>query len=257
MSEVTGNAATGTPDWVDLGIPDLERAKEFYNAVFGWEFLEGPPETGGYTMCLVRGRRVAAIMRNPDPTATAFWWNVYFATDDLDGAVKRISDAGGTVPMAAMDVLDQGRMAIAVDPQGAQFGLWQGMAMHGAELVNEPGAFAWNELVTPDAAGAAAFYSAVFDRPVESMNVPGMDYRTVKVDGRDVAGVHGLPDAPAARWTTYFAVADADEAARTALAHGGTVVAEPKDSPYGRFGILRDPFGAEFAAMRLQENPPE
>lgn len=251
MSEVTGNPATGTPTWVDLGIPDLERAKEFYGAIFGWEFLQGPPESGGYTMCLVRGKQVAALMPNPDTAASGYWWNTYFATDDVDGCVKRIHDAGGTTPMGAMDVMDQGRMAMAIDPQGAQFGLWQGRAMHGTELINEPGAVTWTELTTRDGAAAGDFYSAVFDVPVERVDVPDFDYRTFKVGGRDVAGIWGSPDAMSSRWTTYFAVQDADAAARTAQEGGGTIVAEPKDSPYGRFAILKDPFGAEFAAMKL------
>ncbi len=158
------------------------------------------------------------------------------------------------MPMSAMDVMDQGRMAIAIDPQGAQFGLWQAMAFPGAELVNEPGAVTWIELATPVSAAASAFYSAVFDVPVEVMSAD-FDYRTIKVGGRDVAGVFGVPDAGQARWMTYFAVADADAAARVAAEMGGSVLSEPQDSPYGRFARLADPFGAEFSAMKLPEQP--
>ena len=73
MSTVTGNQPDGTPTWIDLGIPDLDRAIAFYGAVFGWDFLVGPEEAGRYTMCLLRGLPVAALMPNPDPTASAFW----------------------------------------------------------------------------------------------------------------------------------------------------------------------------------------
>jgi len=85
MSEVTTNQPNGTPTWIDLGIPDLDRAMEFYRALFGWEFDVGPAETGHYAMCLLDGKPVAAIMPNPDSSATDFWWNVYLATDDCDG----------------------------------------------------------------------------------------------------------------------------------------------------------------------------
>ena len=37
MSFVTGNQPDGTPTWIELGVPDLERAMEFYRALFGWE----------------------------------------------------------------------------------------------------------------------------------------------------------------------------------------------------------------------------
>ena len=62
MSYVTTNQPDGTPTWIDLGIPDLDRAKAFYGAVFGWEFDVGRTGAGRYTMCLLNGRPVAAIM---------------------------------------------------------------------------------------------------------------------------------------------------------------------------------------------------
>jgi predicted enzyme related to lactoylglutathione lyase len=256
MTEITSNAANGTPAWVDIGIPDLERAEEFYGALFGWEFDEGPPETGRYTMCLLRGQQVAAIMENPDPNATAFWWNAYFATDDVDGALKRITDAGGRVVMEAMDIMDQGRMAMATDPLGGQFGLWQGRAMIGARIVGEPGSMAWTEQETPDTKASSSFYAAVFERPVEPMGVPDFDYSTIQVDGQPVAGIWGMPERDTARWVTYFAVDDTDAAVRVAAEKGGTVERAAQDSPYGRFALLKDPFGATFSVLTMAENPP-
>jgi predicted enzyme related to lactoylglutathione lyase len=256
MTEVTRNAPNGMPNWVDLGIPDLQRAEEFYSAVFGWDFDEGPEESGYYTMCLLRGQPVAALMPNPDPNATTFWWNTYFATDDCDGTAKRIADAGGTVVMEPMDVMDAGRMVMALDPQGGQFGLWHGAAHIGTRFREEPGSIAWAELETPDTKAAAEFYATVFERPVERMDVPDFDYSTVTVDGRPVAGLWGVPERRASRWVTYFAVEDADAAVRAATDAGGIVEKPAQDSPYGRFAVLQDPFGATFSVMRLAENPP-
>ena len=65
--DVDTNQPLGTPTWIDLGVPDLDRALAFYGAVFGWDFDVGPEETGRYTMCLLRGRRVAAISAMHDP----------------------------------------------------------------------------------------------------------------------------------------------------------------------------------------------
>ena len=84
MTLVTENQPEGTPTWIDLAVPDLERAMGFYGPLFGWEFQVGPGETMPSTQCLLGGRRVAALARNPDPQATAFWWNVYLATADCD-----------------------------------------------------------------------------------------------------------------------------------------------------------------------------
>src|SRR5919108_2174883 len=147
MSELTTKQPTGTPTWIDLGIPDLDRAMAFYGSLFGWEFEVGPAEAGAYATCLLRGHRAAGLMGNADQGATSFWWQVYFATDDCDATAKRIVDAGGTLVHAPMDAMGQGRLAVARDPVGAQFGLWQAGTSIGAEVVNEPGALLRNDLV--------------------------------------------------------------------------------------------------------------
>ncbi len=257
MVNITSNPPTGTPTWLDLGIPDIQRAKEFYGALFGWEFEEGPPETEGYTMCLLRGQPVAAVMANPDPQATSFWWNLYFASDDCDGTAKHIADAGGQLVMAPMDVMDAGRMAIARDPAGAQFGLWQGRTHPGARIVDEPGSLAWNELRTPAAEAARTFYQAIFDYTLEPVQTPDIDYTLLhRPDGHIVGGIHGVADARSSSWITYFQVDDTDAAARRIVDAGGTISGAPQDSPYGRIAAAEDPFGVEFHIVASLANPP-
>jgi predicted enzyme related to lactoylglutathione lyase len=247
MSEVTTNQPNGTPTWIDLGIPDLERAMEFYGALFGWDYDVGPEEAGRYTMCLLRGRPVAALMPNPDRGATEFWWNVYFATDDCDGTVKRVADAGGTVLTAPMDVMDAGRMAIVRDPVGAQFGLWQGRAHIGCEIVNEPNSLIRNDLDTPTPVPARDFYAAVFDYTLDRNEVrPHLDFTFLRrPDGHEIGGILGT-DAPTSRWTTMFEVEDTDAVVARAVEAGGTA-GTPQDTPYGRMATITDPFGAEFS----------
>jgi len=247
MSFVTANQPNGTPTWIDLGIPDLDRAMEFYRALFGWEFDVGPAETGHYTMCLLHGRPVAALMPNPDATATGFWWNVYLATDDCDGAVKRITDSGGTLVQAPMDVMDQGRMALAKDPVGAQFGLWQGRAFVGAQVVNEPNSLLRNDLVTPTPEPARAFYAAVFDFGLDvNPDLPGLDFTFLRrPDGHEVGGIVGDPSAPSSRWRTLFEVTDTDAVAAQAITAGGGA-GTPSDMVYGRIAEITDPFGTQF-----------
>ena len=100
--DVDTNQPLGTPTWLDLGVPDLDRALKFYGALFGWEFEIGPEETGRYTMCFLRGRRVAAISAMYDPSRV--FWNVYLATDDCDRSAERARAAGGTLLIEPMAV---------------------------------------------------------------------------------------------------------------------------------------------------------
>ena len=247
MSELTTTQPAGTPTWIDLGIPDLDRAMTFYGALFGWEFDVGPAEFGHYTQCLLRGRPVAAIRPNPDPDATDFWWNVYFATDDCDAAAARARDAGGSIITGPMDVLDQGRTAIIKDTTGAQCGLWQAGAHIGCEIVNEPNALLRNDLVTAESGPARDFYVAVFGYTLDANpDMPELDFTFLRrPDGHEIGGIAGDPKATKSRWRTLFQVDDADAAARRAVDAGGTS-AEPYDMIYGRVANITDPFGTEF-----------
>ena len=248
MTELDANQPHGTPTWIDLGVPDLERAMEFYGAVFGWEFDVGPESTGRYTMCLVRGREVAAIMPNHDEGATEFWWNVYFATDDVAGTTSKAEAVGGQVIAPPMDVMDKGRMAILKDPVGGQFGLWHGNRHIGARLVNEPNAWLRNDFVTPNPGPAREFYATVFGFSLDTDEYAGEGDFTFlrRPDGHEIGGVLGDPEAVTSSWGTLFMVDDADAAAERAAAAGGTA-ASPYDMAYGRIAELKDPFGTPFS----------
>jgi uncharacterized protein len=245
--DVDTNQPLGTPTWLDLGIPDLDRALQFYGALFGWEFEIGPEETGRYTMCFLRGRRVAGISAMHDPARV--FWNVYLATDDCDRSAERARAAGGTLLIEPMDVMDQGRMAIVRDPVGAQFGLWEGRAHTGAQVVNEPGALVRNDLVTPDPGPARDFYAAVFDFSLEgNPQMPQADFTFLRrPDGHEVGGIMGAPGSSSA-WSTTFEVAGTDEAVQRALDAGGRSDGA-KDFLYGRLATITDPFGAEFSII--------
>jgi uncharacterized protein len=149
MSEV-GSYTPGMPAWVELATSDPEGARRFYRELFGWEFQTGSADSGQYTTCLVRGHTVAGIAGEPAPAEIPTAWTTYLASGDVDDMASRISAAGGRLTAEPVDAMDEGRMAIAVDPTGAVFGLWQADKHLGASLVSEPGAVSWTELQTGD-----------------------------------------------------------------------------------------------------------
>ena len=250
MSYVTQNQPDGTPTWIDLGIPDLDRAMEFYGALFGWEFEIGPEEYGRYTTCRLDGRRAAALVPNPDPSATEFWWTVYLAADDVATTLARAVAAGGGVVDGPFDIPEQGRGALLRDSVGAQFGIWQGRAHIGCEVVNEPGALVRNDLVTPTPGPARDFYTAVFEFGLDrNEDMPEADFTFLRrPDGHEIGGIFGNPAAPRSMWSTVFEVADTDAAVRRAAETGGKA-AEPIDMLYGRLAMVTDPFGTEFSVI--------
>ncbi|MFJ3954700.1 VOC family protein [Streptomyces libani] len=249
MSEISINQPLGTPTWIDLGVPDLDRAKEFYRALFGWEYVERSAATGPFTLCLLRGRRVAALR----PVSAAdvegeSWWLPYLATDDCDAVAERIVECGGAVPVPPSDVAGLARTAVVADPVGARFGLWQGRTLPGCELVNEPDTLIRNDLASPDPEPARRFYSTVFDFTLDGNDdLPGFDFTFLRrPDGHEIGGVFGDPTAPASRWQTVFEVADTDAVAARAVAAGGTA-GTPEDAPYARMAAITDPFGTAFS----------
>ncbi|HYH53845.1 MAG TPA: VOC family protein [Solirubrobacterales bacterium] len=260
MSERT-SYAPGTPCWVDLSTPDLEGAERFYGELFGWEIPELPDsaEMGGYRRARKAGKDVAGampLMQEGQPPA----WNTHISVDDADAIARAIQENGGTMIAEPMAVSEYGRLAVFTDPEGAFFGIWEPQVFAGAELVNEPGTLAWNELSTRDPEAAKKFYGAVFGWTFEDLQFEGMgSYVNVLRDGELVGGMlniaeRGVPAEVPAHWQVYFAVEDTDATVELAKQKGGEVVVSPFDVPAGRLAILSDPFGAGFAVIVFSED---
>lgn len=215
-------------------------------------------ELGGYRRAKKGGADVAGVMplmQEGQPTA----WTTHVAVADADETVAAVRDAGGSVIAEPMDVMGMIRFAIVADPSGAAFGVTQPGTFAGAELVNEPGAFCWNELETRDPEGAKAFYGAVFGWGFEDHDMGPMGIYTEWKLGEDsIGGMMDMgntqmpPEVPS-HWLAYFAVESTDEALEKVRAGGGEVLFGPVDIPAGRFATVADPFGAAFDVIQMPE----
>jgi predicted enzyme related to lactoylglutathione lyase len=258
MAMVTRDGyAPGTPSWVDLQSPDVGESVTWYAELFGWETGEASPEGGGYTPFTMRGVPVAGVGPTTEPGTPG--WTTYISVEDATRSANLVEMAGGTVLTAPIDVLDVGRMALVADPQGAVFALWQPRAHRGAGLVNEPGGFAWNELLSPDPTASRAFYARVFGWGANTMAMGPTEYTEWTLDGASVGGMMALgapwPEGTPPRWIVYFSVADCDATAARVTATGGQVMAPPMDIPPGRVALVADPHGAVFYVMKLASPP--
>ncbi|MBO0692114.1 MAG: VOC family protein [Acidimicrobiaceae bacterium] len=248
----------GVPSWVDLSTHDLDGSRRFYSQVFGWDIEPGPPETGGYSNATLRGLPVAGIGPQMDPNLPPYWTN-YVNVADVDAVAGRVSEAGGRVAFGPTDVMEFGRLALFLDPTGAALGLWQPNTHRGAGLVDEPGAFAWSELITSDSEGAKTFYEAVFGwHPVSHGEGPH-EYTEFEVDGESIAGMlpkqPDMPEDVPSFWGVYFAVADIAASLEQAKSLGATVVMGPNEVPQGTFAALTDNVGAIFSMIQLAAEP--
>jgi uncharacterized protein len=248
----------GTPNWVDLQTTDQKAAKEFYAGLFGWTYDDQPmPEGAVYSMAMLGEQHVAALApQSPELAAAGAppMWNTYIAVGSVDDAISKVAAAGGQVAMGPFDVMEAGRMAFILDPSGAAVAFWQASQHIGATLVNEPGAIAWNELITTDPS-AAAFYEQVLGLTTSVVDMGAGQYTIFEADGAQVGGTTApqMPGVPN-HWHVYFAVADADASAAKVTELGGALLVEPFDTPVGRIATVRDPQGAVFSIIQLAVN---
>ena len=247
----------GTIAWMDLMTDDQQGAMKFYGALFGWTFEVGGQETGGYAMAFKDGRMAAGIGQKSPQMQFPNAWSVYFGVENAEATLARVVSNGGQTMMPPMDIPQSGRMAMAVDNTGAVFGLWQPTGHKGAQLIDEPGAMTWYEVNTRDAEKARHFYSKVFDLEAVKMDAPGMTYWMLNRGEKTYAGILQMneqwPKEIPPHWMGYFAVEDADAAAKKVAELGGKVMVPPFDSPYGRISVVQDPQGASFSVIKLSQ----
>ena len=269
----------GVPCWSDTGHPDPDAAVAFYGDLFGWEFEDMMPPGAGvkYFIARMRGLDVAAVGSAPEAGPPMATWNMYVWVDSADETAAKVRDAGGSVVVEPMDVMDSGRMAMFTDPEGAAFGVWQAKEMKAARIVNEHGSVNFNDLNTRDPEAAKAFYGKVFGW--QTIGLPGgfqmwtlpgygdhleesnpdlrkqmAEFDAPKGFEDVVASIVPIPDDQPdipPHWGVTFAVDDADAIADKATELGGTVVVPPFDAPWVRATVVADPQGASFTASKF------
>lgn len=244
----------GVPSWVDHASPDPAAASAFYSGLFGWQVEDLGPDAGGYRMATLRGRPVAGVgpLMSPGPPR----WSMYVTVDDADALAGLVSENGGAVFMAPMDVMTAGRMGVFADPQGAAFCVWQPQDHQGAGVINEPNTYSWSELVTDDIEAAKTFYGSVFGWTGDTYGEGQGAYTEWKLADRSIGGMMArTPEMPAEvpnYWATYFSVADVAAAVERINELGGSVMMGPTEVEPGIFAVATDPQGAAFNVIQLK-----
>jgi uncharacterized protein len=259
MTEVQKHAP-GMFCWVELAAKDGPAAKKFYRSLFDWGVDDIPNDAGVYSMVQKKGKNAGGLYeQGPQEQGIPPHWNSYICVDNADETAEQAKKLGGNVILGPFDVMEHGRMAVILDPAGAAFSLWQPKDHPGAAVVNEPSSFCWNELYTTDTKKVGDFYASLFGWSREPMPTPMGEYTVFKKGDSQAAGMMQITKAMAGmppHWMVYFAVDDSDRAVEKAKGMGAQVMVPPTDIPnIGRFAILNDPQGADFAVIRLTMPP--
>jgi uncharacterized protein len=136
--------APGALSWNELGSPDMEGSARFYGELFGWTTtpMEGdtpylivnnsdghsnggirPPMPPGAPSSGSPPARHPASPERAAPESSG--WLVYFAVEHIDAAVAKVTELGGAALGEPIDI-GIARIAVATDPQGAVFALYDG-----------------------------------------------------------------------------------------------------------------------------------
>lgn len=239
--------------WFNLMTPAPAQARDFFAQLFGWTYLE---LSGVGHVVQVAGHPVGGLFdlaTSPAPPGTPPHIGVLVHVEDVDAMAARVHALGGD-GRPPFDVMQQGRMAVCVDPTGAHFDLWQPKLGAPTDVDSSlHGAPSWFEEISTDIVRATAFYTALFGWTADAMAMPEFTYTVFKQGGEFVAGLMPvLPDMgnPPSHWAVYFTVRDCDAAARAAAALGATLCVPPRDIPnVGRFCGIVSPQGVVFYAI--------
>ncbi len=119
--------APGEISWRELATTDLEGAKAFYSAPFGWEM--GKPNDMGpmgvYQEYGRFGRSLGGMYKKPADMPAPPHWLVYAKVPDIQASVDAVKSQGGQVLHGPAEVPGGDVIAQVRDPQGAVFALHQ------------------------------------------------------------------------------------------------------------------------------------
>ena len=113
----------GEVAFFEIGVQDPERGRAFYEGLLGWRFEPGPSGAG----FVIEAPNMPGGMHGGDPEAAPY---LFFAVDDMDAALTRVRELGGSVEEADVEgdeesVARFGRFQLCRDDQGSPFGLHQ------------------------------------------------------------------------------------------------------------------------------------
>jgi uncharacterized protein len=253
----TGTSIPGKFVWADYFTSNVEAARIFYAALFGWEWREIATGTGSrYGMFYQDGEAVAGVAYRAahDPTREYGRWIYYVSVPDVAAAVKSVEARGGRTLLQPRSYPDRGTFAVLADPEGAPFGVLHATAGDPLDYRAALGQWLWAALYTRDAVAATNFYRNTFDYEVHE---PAPEYDVVdyllEKNGYARAAVAQLSADSDAHpsWLGYVRVDDVAKSAAVAEHLGATELLAPdSERLHGDLAIVADPLGAPLGLLR-------
>ncbi len=225
--------------YFSLPAPDIDKAKTFYGTVLGWRVEGG--SLGGHVINVTPPGGL-------DPTAAATdTHTVYLTVFDLDAAMAKVRELGGTVE--GTGDYGTGRMARCRDDQGTRFCLQEPSEeyldhAHNPAKGTDHGDLFYFSLPVPDGDTGRRFYQSLLGWNFGPQgSAGGMHAENMITDGGIGAGRGGH------RPEFWFRVDDLAASIETVRSAGGTAT-DPMDTPQGPISQCSDDQGVEFGLIQ-------
>jgi uncharacterized protein len=106
--------------YIEIPADDNRRVREFYGAVFGWEFSQAPGPVEYSTTSI--GERQGAAITSVEPGRRGA--RAYFVVDEINAGAARVNELGGQAT-DPLPIPSLGWFSNCTDPHGNEFGLWE------------------------------------------------------------------------------------------------------------------------------------
>lgn len=108
----------GRIDYVEIPVTDLDKARAFLIAMFGWSFQEWGPDYYSFN-----DGRLECGMRRAEEPAPASGVLLIFYSEDLERDLARVKELGATISQEIFE-FPGGRRFHFVDPVGTEYAMW-------------------------------------------------------------------------------------------------------------------------------------
>lgn len=234
--------------WREAMTKDLEKAKRFYGALFGWSFETTPSadDRPPYPMIQVNGRAVGGFMQMQPGMNFPPYWTSYASVSDVDASCAAAKASGGGVPWGPVDIPMAGRLAMVTAPDGACLSIMKASGPDELPPRAGVGEFCWETLSAGNVDAAKAFWTKVVPAWKAQTGAGGMlTFGVAEGMEQQVADVQPAQGPVPPNWLTYVVVQKLEPSTAKAEALGGKTLMGALAIPsIGRIAVIADDQGA-------------
>ncbi|MCY4613750.1 MAG: VOC family protein [Nitrospira sp.] len=117
---------TNPVNWFEIPVSDLERARQFYETVFGFQLSlneMGPMKMAWFPMTQEGGGATGTLMKSEGYTPSHAGTLVYFSVTDIEGTLAKVNENGGKTLLPKTSIGEHGYIAHFQDCEGNRVAL--------------------------------------------------------------------------------------------------------------------------------------